>query len=551
MVSQVSKAALEQGRSAFERAAWAEAFASLSAAGGALDPEDLERLAMASQLVGRDDVSSDALARAHTEFLRAGAATSAARCAFWLTMSLLLRGEVARANGWLARGQRVLDEAGLDCAERGYLAIPIGVQALFAGDPATAQATFAEVAALGARFADRDLTAFGRLGLGQSLLVLGSTAAGLALFDELMVAVTADELSPLTAGIVYCAVISACRDSFDLRRAREWTAALQEWCDARPDIVTFRGVCRVHRAEILNLRGAWAEAMDESRRACETLSARAFHPAIADAYYQQGELHRLRGEFAEAEGAYREASRWGRDPEPGLAQLRLVQGRLDVAAAAIRRVVDETTDRAGRSRLLAAHVEIVLNADDVPSARAAADELAALAAHVDMPLLGALAAHADGAVRLRDGDARGAIAALRRALATWHELEVPYEAARTRVLIGLACRALGDQETAELEFDAARVAFEALGAAPDLARLDRLVPSPASDPAGLSTREREVLTYLASGKTNREIAEALFIAERTVARHVANIFTKLGVSSRSAATAWAYEHRLAGGTTQN
>jgi ATP/maltotriose-dependent transcriptional regulator MalT len=263
------------------------------------------------------------------------------------------------------------------------------------------------------------------------------------------------------------------------------------------------------------------------------------------AIYQLAELHRLRGQFAEAEEAYREASRLGLEPQPGLALLRLAQGRTEAAEAAIRRVVAETTDRPGRVRLLPAQVEIMLTVGDLPAARDAADELTRIAGAYDTPALRAAAEQALGAVLLAEGDARAAVVALRGALQGWRELQVPYEAARVRVLVGVGCRALGDEEAAAMELDAARDGFEQLGATPDLAQLDALTGRQAAAGAhGLTARELEVLRLLAAGKTNRAIAGELVLAEKTVDRHVSNVYAKLGVSSRAAATAYAYRHQL-------
>ena len=307
----------------------------------------------------------------------------------------------------------------------------------------------------------------------------------------------------------------------------------------------YRGQCLIHRAELMLLRGAWADALDELRRALDRLAQPTSQRAAGAAHYLRAELDRLRGAFRDAEAGYRQANRWGHPPYPGLALLRLAQGRVAAASAAIRRVLDEAEDAPARARVLAAGAEIVLAAGDVAAARAAAAELSGVAAGWGAPLLHAQAAHAAGAVLLAEGDARAAVAALRRAWTGWRELEAPYDAARARVLLGLACRALGDEDGAALELDAARAAFERLGAAPDLARAEQLsrnAPRPA--PGGLTARELEVLALVAGGRTNRAIAAELVISEKTVATHVSSILAKLGLPSRSAATAYAYQHRL-------
>ncbi len=461
------------------------------------------------------------------------------------------RGRAAFARrAWLdaydqlsAAGRRLLDEARRDCVEKGYLLVPAGIQSFAAGDLAAAHAHFNEAAAMGDRFRDPDLVTLARTGQGRVLIRLGKTVEGMALLDEVMVAVTADEVSPIVVGAVYCSVIDACQEMFDLRRAREWTAALSHWCASQPDLVPYRGECLVYRAEIMQLHGAWSDAAEEARRACEWLS-RPPGPATGLAFYQRAELHRLRGEFARAEKAYRQASQFGRTPQPGLALLRLAQGQLPAAAAAIRRAVDEAQDRPTRAKVLAAHAEIMLAVGDLPVARAAAEELTTVAADLDAPLLRAVAAHARGAVHLAEGDARAAVDALRRAWAAWQELEAPYEAARARVLIGLAYRARGDTDTAAMELDAARWVFRQLGAMPDVIRVEALVREAAPKAGGLTAREVEVLRLVSAGKTNRAIAADLFLSERTVDRHVSNIFTKLGLSSRAAASAYAVEHDL-------
>ena len=546
--------ALRRGRERYARQAWREAQAYFLEAEreAPLDPEDLVCLATCSYLLGSEADSTQLFARAYQEFLHRGDAERAALCAFRVAFEFFGQGQAAQGNGWLARARRLLDELGRETVVHGYLLIPEGIRATTGGDPARGYATFSEAAAIGRRFGDTDLTAATRQGMGRALIKMGKVAEGVALLDEAMVAVTAGEVSPIVAGEVYCSVIEGCHEIFDLRRAQEWTVALSEWCDRQADMVPYRGACLVRRAEVLRLHGEWEDALDDVARACDQLTHPPPKPAAGAAFYQRAELHRLRGDFATAEDAYRHAAELSRKPQPGLAQLRLAQGDVAAAVANIRRVLEEATDRAGRSRVLGPYVEIMLAANDTSAARAAADELSEIAASLDAPLVRAAAAHARGAVLLAEGDAQAALAELREACNLWQELEAPYEGARTRFLMGMASRLIGDVDSSELEIDAARRTFQRLGAVMDLARVTELARSTASKGAGtgrtaarqLTARELEVLALIATGKTNRAIADALALSEKTVARHVSNIFTKLGVTTRAAATAFAYRNHL-------
>ncbi len=522
---------------------WQGDYAELSARDGRspLDPADLERLAIAAYLIGRDGESVEILTRAHQRWLEGGNPHHAARCAVWAASSLMSMGERARASGWAARARRLLDDRG-ECVERGYLMVLQALEQIGAGDIAAAERLFGEAERLGERFRDADLTNLARQGHGRTLVALGRTADGVALFDEVMVAVTAGELTPIIAGVVYCSVISACFDLCDVRRAQEWTDALNDWCASQPDVVAYRGECLAHRAELLRLHGRWTEAIDEARRAFDALPA-AKQSARGAAMYQVAEIHRHRGEFAEAEDAYRVAAEYGRRSGPGPALLRLAQGRGADARAAIARVMLEPTRGRVRAEILAACVEICLACDDAIEARRSADELQSLASSADTPLLRALALTAEGALRLREGEPRGALTVLREALGIWRDVKAPYEAACATALIGDACQALADLDGARMERAACAEIFRQLGAAPALSRLDS-PPGAAPVTCGLTAREVEVLRLVARGKTNRAIADDLDISEKTVARHVANIFTKLDLSSRAAATAYAFTHHL-------
>jgi DNA-binding CsgD family transcriptional regulator len=538
---------LERGRESYASRAWTDAYKSLSDAdrSAPLGAEDLELLATSAYMLGRDDEHLSGLERAHRMYLDPGRTLPAARCAFWMGMHLSLRGEMGRATGWLGRAQRLVERAGHECVEQGYLLLPLMFQHEAGGDFQAAAAVAGEAAATSERFGDRDLFGLAVHMQGHLLIKQGRVAEGLGLLDEAMVAVTTGELSPIVSGIVYCGVILGCQDAYELSRAREWTAALTKWCQQQPDMVSFTGRCLVHRAEILQLQGAWPDALEEARRAGLRCAEGNNQLAAGEAAYLQGEVQRLQGEFAAAEESYREASRCGWEPQPGLALLRLAQGNGDAAAAAIRRVAGETTEPPRRAGLLPAYVEIMLAVGDVQEARGACRELEEISKDHVSDMLAATVAHTRGSLDLAEGNTRPALVALRRAAQLWQELEAPYEAARSRRLVGLACHALGDEDSASLELDAARGVFTELGAAPDLARIDSQAGHAApGDAHGLTPRELEVLRLVAAGETNKAIAAELVLSERTVDRHVSNIFAKLRVSSRAAATAYAYEHDL-------
>jgi DNA-binding CsgD family transcriptional regulator len=355
-----------------------------------------------------------------------------------------------------------------------------------------------------------------------------------------MLSIIGDEVSPILTGTLFCAVLLECRAMLDVRRAHEWSEALNDWCEKQQELFPYRGECLIHRSELMQLHGHWQDASDEAARAIDQLAEPPRSP-LGAACYQKAEIHRVRGDFAEAEEAYASAARVGLDPHPGLALLWFAQGRLDAAESAIRRMRDARGPWTPRPSILSAFVEIVLAAGDVDAARDASNELTSFAESMNVPYARALADGTAASVALADGDARAALDAARRALAVWTELGAPYEAARARLLIGRACAALGDDESAKIELATARETFEELGAAPDLARSETLSGSKST---GLTPREHVIIRLVAAGKTNKAIANELLISEKTVERHLSNIFTKLGVQSRAAATAYAYENHL-------
>jgi DNA-binding CsgD family transcriptional regulator len=537
----ISLEALERARNAYARRAWLEAHEAFSQADEKepLEAEDLELLTTATLMLGRDDAALAVLERAHHRYLEREETLPAVRAAIWMGINLAYRGAVGPASGWLGRAQRLLDQEPGESAERGFLLIPLVFRHEAEGDYERAAAVAGEAAALGERFGDRDLFSIALHAQGHMLVRAGRTQEGFALLDEAMVTATTGDLSPFVVGIVYCGVIMACQEAFEVGRAREWTLVLSEWADRQPELVAFTGRCRVHRAEILQLNGAWPDALDEAHRACVRL-VETSNPAAGVAYYRHAELLRLRGDFAAAEEAYREASRFGWEPQPGLAQLRLAQGKCDAALAAIRRASAEIAEPLKRAALLPAHVEIALDAGELDEARTVCRELEELAGRYESAMLSGIVAHARGAVALAGGDPQAALLALREAQQIWLDLDAPYEVARSRALAAQGCAALGDTEAAALELEAACAVFRQLGAAPDLARVE----ARPRERHGLSGRELEVLRLVAAGKSNREIAAELVISEHTVARHVQNIYAKLHLSSRAAATAFAFEHDL-------
>jgi DNA-binding CsgD family transcriptional regulator len=528
---------------AFAEQAWADVYRQLSPQPPAeLALDDLERLAVAAYLIGKDDSAVVAWDHAHKRHADSGQPAEAARCAFWAAFCLMMQGQMAHAGGWLRRAETVTG-ADVDCPARGYLLIPALLGALDSDDADGARELAERAGEIAARFGDADLAAFSTLGHGQALLAMGDESAGLARLDEVMLSVTSGEVGPIVSGIVYCAVILECMQLFDLARAAEWTTALDAWCRAQPDLVPYRGQCLVHQSQLQQASGDWSAAVSTVADARQRLSDPP-HPALGLACYQEGELQRLRGDVDAAAEAYQRAGKAGYEPMPGLALLLLQKGDATSAAASIRRALGESGQPYQRPGLLAAAVEIQLAAGDVAAATEAAAELAVIAAKSSSPVLGAMAAHATGATLLAAGQPTEAMAQLRTASAVWQRLDLPYDAARTAVLLGRGCSALGDTTSATLEFARAAETFESLAARPELLRVRELMGGPAGPEGALSARELEVLRLVAGGQTSRQIAEALSISQHTVRRHLENTFAKLGVNTRAAAIAYAYENDL-------
>ena len=524
---------------------WEDTYQQLTrAAGNDLSLEELDDLATAAYLTGRAEEAYGHWTRAHQAAGSAGSPVDSVRFGARLASTLGILGDIGRASGWAERTRRLVEEASLDCVEVGYLDHAAATCRFFeSGDAAGARAQFVRARKTGERFRDRELVALCRMSEGRCAIYLGDIADGIALLDEAVVAVEAGDVSVINAGDAYCTVIDGCHELFDLRRSRAWSDSFDRWCDAQPGIVLYRGQCLMDRAHEMLLQGRWDDGAAAATAACERLAEPLNLMTIGGAHYIEGEYRRLRGEHEAAQVAFGQANVHGCEPQPGLALLRVAQGDGAAADAMIRRVVAEAAGPIARAPVLAAYVEIVLATGDVPAAAVVASELYDVASTLGSAYLSAQAARADGAVRLADGDAAGALGPLRRAHRGFSDLEALYDAARTRVLIADACTALGDADGATLEREAARAAFESLGAAPDLTTLDGAI-APAELPGGLTEREVEILSLIAAGMTNRGIAGELAVSEKTVASHVSHILTKLGLPSRAAATAYAYDHGL-------
>ncbi|AEA28355.1 MULTISPECIES: helix-turn-helix transcriptional regulator [Pseudonocardia] len=535
---------LIRAREAFERRDWVAAYGGLSDAGDReLSADDFAALATVAHLLGRRNDCIQALQRAFQANLDRADSPAAVRSALWLATVLFLGGEIAIANAWVGRAERLLDDVDGDVVERGYLFEMMFFGHVVAGRFDEAFVVGPRVVEYGRRFHDPDLLALGLHGEGRMAIYSGRVADGLRLLDEAMVGVVAGEVSPIYAGIVYCSVIEACQEISDFGRAGEWTHALTTWCDAQPGLVAFTGQCAVHRGQLMRLHGAYEDALDEFERATRRYAEAGGHPAVGLTHRERGDVLRILGDYDAAEDAYLEAVRLGNEAQPGRALLWLARGRTEPAVATMRRLLAEQRSPVHRSGLLAAAVDVLVDGGAADEAEPLAQELTAIGDSFGCSALQAAACHAVGTVALARADPATALGAARRAAGGWARLVAPYDLARSRVLIGRALALLGDEESAAAELTAARNAFAELGAGPAEQEAAELLGRSAV-PGGLSPRELEVLRLVAAGRSNAEIAAELVIAEKTVARHLSNMFVKLDVGSRTAAAAFAFEHRL-------
>jgi DNA-binding NarL/FixJ family response regulator len=527
---------LDEARAAYDERAWQRAYDAfaLAESEAPLASEDYDRFAVTAHLLARMPDYFAIRERAYRSLLERGELLAAAEAALWLGTQKIVQGEMGEGGGWIARAARIVAADGSDSRAAAFLNVSSAFGAAGSGDLEGAARISEECVRAARRLGSEEFAALSLHQQGQFLLAAGHTDEGLACLDEAMLGVASGACSAMVEGIIYCGVIEGCWSVYELTRAQQWTAAMTQWVEAQPDLGNFTGECKVRRAELKQFNGSWSEAVDE-------LDDVSFSDrdqwAAGRAASVRGNLDRLLGRFDSAEEHFADASRLGEDPQPGLALLRLARGSVQAAAAMVRRSLAETRQTGKRIQVLAAATEILLRVDATDAAEDAAAELLDLATANRSPVVVAVGKHAQASVCLARGAPADALPLLREALAIWVRARAPYDEARTRVLLAEACRALGDRESADREVDTARAIFQELEAMPDLARLT------GSDGL-LSPRELEVLRVLATGATNKAIAEKLVVSERTVDRHVSNIFAKLGVSSRAAATAYAFERQL-------
>ncbi len=537
-----SSSDLDAGRAAVADRRWADAWELLARvdASEQLGGSDLELLATAALLRGEAQASIEALSRAYAAHLSAGDTAGAARSAGWLALNLIEQGDFTNSVLWAARAMRIVNAMPEPGALAGFVRMAPAVGQLGSGNNAEAVHAFEEVLAIAEREADRELATLARLGLGKSLIESGAVSEGLGRLDQAMTSIAAGDVAPLPTGVIVCGAVSDAILAFDLDRAAAWTGVLGRWCIEQPQLIAFSGQYRALEAGLLLVRGAWTEASAAVELALSRFRAGDYR-AIWGAPYQHAELSRLRGAFHSAEESYRRAGESGWEPQPGLSLLHLALGRARRAQDEIRRSA-AGADPLTRRYLLPAVAEVEIAAGDHDAARRAVEELRDASGTSATPMLDATIAATDARVLLAEGRTADALDAARTAVRGWDLVGAPYEAARSRVLAGRALHTIGEGEAAREEFDAARTVFLALGAEPAVAELAGVMGDRRA--GALTGRELEVLRLVSTGLTNRGIGERLSLSEKTVARHLANIFAKLGITSRAAATAYAYENGL-------
>jgi DNA-binding CsgD family transcriptional regulator len=537
------------GLTAYARQDWPAAYEALRGTREQLSADEWYVLSDAAWWLGRLDEAIEAGEQAYRRYVEAGQPRRAAMAGLAVALYLLMTGDDVLGSGWLARCARLLDDEP-EGPEHGYLLYLAGVlgsiDQVVPADEQAMQVLLTrarEVQQLGRTHADPSLVTAGSLAEGRVLLKAGRVVDGTAVLDEVLVDLRSGEVSPDWAGDLYCQLMAAASEVGDLRRLRRLSDETSRWLDRLPKAVVYRGICRVHLAQVHLASGRWSRAEQEATRAAVELE-RPLPGVAAEAHYLLGEVARLRGQFGEAEASYRDAHRMGRDPQPGLALLRLAEGRIHAARRSIEAaLLAASGDRLAGARLCAALVEAATALADGDVARQASDELDATASAYASPVLLAMAEHARGLTLVGEDRRDEALPVLRRACRSWQDLDVPYECARVRSVLGRIYQAIGDTDAAALEFAEATAVFEYLGAHAALREI-ATVQGERPRPATLTAREVEVLDQLARGLSNRQIAAALVISEKTVARHLSNVFTKLGVTSRTAAAAFAVEQGL-------
>ncbi len=539
--------AIEEGTKAYREGRWNDAFDIFQQCDRSreLEPDHQWIYGTSAYLTGAFSLSVEIWSKAHHHYLKDDHLSAAIRSAFWLGIILMNKGEKARGGGWLGRANSLVTENEWKGVERGFLCVPVALRQIGSGDFEKSLDTFSRAYSIGREFRNIDLITISLLGQGQSLVGLGQVEEGLSKLDETMINVESGPVFPVVKGIVYCAVIETCMTIFEWSRAREWTDALNDWCESHPYLVPFRGQCLTRRSELLQLQGKWSQAILETEKAIELLTRDSGEPAAGLAYYQMGELHRLQGNLAAAEKAYQEAHSWNRKPQPGLALLWYAKGNIDQAVQFIEELEQETDKPEARLKILPAYMEIKLAENAVEEAQSAWHKLADLASTIQADFLEATLYYWQGVIEMSRGNLRNARSSLEKSHLIWKPLNALYPAARAMVILGEISLREGNLHSAKLEFAAARKIFEQLGAQPDLERVEALMKSCDEAPqTPISAREKEVLQLLVQGRSNKSIASQLFISDRTVERHVSNIYNKLGVSSRAEATAYALKHQL-------